>query len=402
MKAEAQLMHPTRSVPRATFAVIALVLAACGAAASPSPSTPASLTPSPTAISSANPNSLLPDGIWQVELSKSDLLTAGASPEAVDGVYRWTFDGSHARIEVSLSTGDVQCDADASSDGDVVVLTYLPGSICEGEVDRLRWTVDPAGLNFTLLKTNAGFKDNRAYLEAKPWQLVDGDPSLAFPSAVPAGTGKSLNVGCSPDAPCKLSAGTWTLTGQFSFIVGMQVTVPDGWQSTEQDAGEFNLWPNDHPNDHLFMVKDIAAVRSDGSMKQVEGVPQTEEGLISFWRQDPNLVVSKSTSTTIGDGIDATAYVITVSRDAKFKDPGCPAYPRCADFFTDPAHWDGGVYGIGAPAAVRLYFAAIGSGADEHLLVIGLEGENPAALERLTKDATPIIDSIRLPSTMAE
>jgi hypothetical protein len=209
-----------------------------------------------------------------------------------------------------------------------------------------------------------------------------------------------LNVGCSPDAPCVLSAGTWTLTGQFSFILDMELTVPDGWQSTEQDAGEFNLWPLAHPNDHLFMVRDIAVVRSDGSMEQVEGVSPTEDGLVRYWRQDPNLVVSKPMATRIADGIDATSYVIRVSSKAKFKDPGCPAYPRCADLFTDPAHWEGGVYGIGAPAAVRLYFATIGSGADEHLLVIGLEGENPAALERLTADATPIIDSIRLSSTI--
>jgi hypothetical protein len=148
------------------------------------------------------------------------------------------------------------------------------------------------------------------------------------------------------------------------------------------------------------MARDIAAVRSDGSMKQVAGVPQTEAGLIAHWRQDPNLVVSEPMSTTIADGMPATSYVISVSHDAKFKDPGCPAYPRCADFFTDPAHWAGGVYGIGAPAVVRLYFATIGSGDNQHLLVIGLEGENPAALNRLTKDAAPIIDSIRMPSVI--
>ena len=63
-----------------------------------------------------------------------------------------------------------------------------------------------------------------------------------------------LLAGCSDGAPCELSAGTWTLTGDYSFILGMEVTVPDGWRSLEQDAGEFTLFPLDHPNDHIFMV----------------------------------------------------------------------------------------------------------------------------------------------------
>lgn len=209
-----------------------------------------------------------------------------------------------------------------------------------------------------------------------------------------------LNVGCSDDSPCRLSAGTWELTGRFSFILGLQVTLPDGWQSLEQDAGEFSLWPLDHPKDHLFMARDIAAVRSNGSMSLAPGVPETEEGLIAYWRSDPNLVVSQPEPATIGDGITATTYVISVSPTAKFEDPGCPAYPLCADLFTDPAHWEGGAYGIGAPTAVRLYFATIGSGSQEHLLVIGLEGEDEAAMTRLTRDAAPIIASIRLPATI--
>ena len=59
--------------------------------------------------------------------------------------------------------------------------------------------------------------------------------------------------------------------------------------------------------------------------------------------------------------------------------------------------WDG-VYGVGAPAAVRLYLATIGSGDDRHLFVVGLEGEDEA-LARLTQDAAPIIASIRVPAS---
>jgi hypothetical protein len=227
-------------------------------------------------------------------------------------------------------------------------------------------------------------------------------PSVGAPgSASGTPTAMPLQAGCSDAAPCNLSAGTWTLEGEFAFIPGMEVTVPDGWRSTEQDLGEFNLWPLDHPADHLLMVKDPAAVTSDGSVQIVPGIPQTAEGLTSNWRDDPNLVVSPSTPTTIAGGIDAITYVITVSPAAQNKDPGCPVHPLCADLFTDPKHWGGGVYGIGAPAAVRLYLATVASGGDSHLLLIGLEGEDEAALERLTQDAAPIIESIRLPSDIA-
>jgi hypothetical protein len=380
---------------RLLAALLALILAACAGAASPGAGSPSNI---PTHGSGASPTGLLPEGSWQVQLSSSELSAAGA-PESMlaEGLYTWTFDEKRARISAPSTWGTpIVCEAEASRDGSAVILTYPQDSGCGAGTDRIQWTLDAAGLHFKLLETTGDFDGNRAYLEAKPWQPVEPES----PNQPALGAGTALKVGCSESSPCRLSAGTWTLTGQFSFILGMKLTVPDGWQSQEQDAGEFNIWPLDHPRDHLFMVRDIAAVRSDGSMEQVAGVAQTEDGLIGFWRRDPNLVVSQPMPTTIANGIDATTYVISVSRKAQFKDPGCPAYPRCADFFTDPAHWDGGVYGIGAPAEVRLYFATIGSGVDEHLLVIGLEGANARALERLTHDTRPIIDSIRMPSTI--
>jgi len=208
-----------------------------------------------------------------------------------------------------------------------------------------------------------------------------------------------LHVGCD-DIPCTLSAGTWVLDGEFSFILGMEFTVPDGWESREQDAGEFNLFPLAHPDDHFFMAKDIAAVKSDGSLALAPNVPRTADGIEAYWRSDPNLVVSPSEPATIGDGIPATTFVVTVSPDAAFIDPECPVYPQCADFFTDPRFWDGGVYGIGAPAAVRIYFATIPNGSSRHhLLLVVLEGADEAALEALTEETAPIIQSLRFPES---
>ena len=215
------------------------------------------------------------------------------------------------------------------------------------------------------------------------------------PSMSEAPTDRIIDASCS-QSPCRLSAGTWTLEGQHTFILGMEVTVPDGWQSLESDAGEFNLFPLDHPDDHLFMVKDIAAMTTDGTGQLVPDVPSTANGLWAYWRDDPNLVVSEQEPTTIAGGLDAVTFTVEVSPGAQFADPGCPVYPRCADMFTDPKYWDG-PYGVGAPAVVRFYMATAMNGDEPYLFVVGLEGEDEAALERLTADAAPIIESIRLP-----
>jgi hypothetical protein len=124
---------------------------------------------------------LLPDGIWEVELTRGDLLDAGSPRDgALAGVYRWTFDGPRARISVDFErSDDIQCDADASPVSEGVRLEYRPGP-CGGEVDLLTWTLDSDGLRFSLLETNAGFAGNKAYLEAMPWQSVADDASLSW------------------------------------------------------------------------------------------------------------------------------------------------------------------------------------------------------------------------------
>lgn len=145
------------------------------------------------------------------------------------------------------------------------------------------------------------------------------------------------------------------------------------------------------------MVKDIAAIKTDGSLEVVPDIRRTAEGLTTYWRHDPNLVVSPSKSTTIADGIEATTYVITISPNGKFLDKGCPVYPRCGDLSR--------TQGIGAEGAMAsglrgpsAYLATVGTGGESHLFVIGLEGQNMAALTHLAEEAAPIIGSIRLPS----
>ncbi len=51
----------------------------------------------------------------------------------------------------------------------------------------------------------------------------------------------------SPSRPCQFTAGTYQTYGRWAFLPGLTMSIPDGWNSTEQDAGEFNLINPDFP-----------------------------------------------------------------------------------------------------------------------------------------------------------
>lgn len=165
-------MHSVHLARRLVALFVTLMLAACGTAASPS-SGPESGAATPSSMSSATPTTLLPQGTWQVELSSSDLAAAGA-PDYAPGTYGWTFAGTHAHITAPAPWGGlIQCDAEASPVWDGVTLNYGQDSGCGAGTDRIQWTLDDAGLHLTLLETTGNFRENRAYLEAKPWQRVE-------------------------------------------------------------------------------------------------------------------------------------------------------------------------------------------------------------------------------------
>jgi hypothetical protein len=233
-----------------------------------------------------------------------------------------------------------------------------------------------------------------------PSLAAQSEPSAAEPSptASAVAIAMPLLVGCSHEVPCPLSAGRWALSGQYSFILGMEISLPDGWESHEQDAGEFNLYRVGDPETAIVMVKDIAAVINDGSGDLAPGIPRTAEGLTSFWQEHPDLVVTEPTPTTIAGGIPASTFVIGISPDAQSGDALCPSNPLCADLFIDPRYWDA-PFGYVAPYVARFYLATIGNGDGEHVLAIILMAADAAALEHLTEEARPMIDSIRLPDT---
>jgi lysophospholipase L1-like esterase len=163
--------------------VTAVLLLATGAVA-----TASAASPPPTPLTAPSPletpATLPPDGTWQVELSEADLSAAGWSPDVTPpGTYSWIFGDGHARIELQDEAGVlmIACEATMVPVEDRVRLTYAGGA-CGGEVDDVRWRLDPEGLHLSLVTTNAPVEQQRAYLETKPWQAVE-------PSSPPASDG---------------------------------------------------------------------------------------------------------------------------------------------------------------------------------------------------------------------
>jgi hypothetical protein len=234
-------------------------------------------------------------------------------------------------------------------------------------------------------------------------------PSAAAATPIPIGTDlNECSAGspchCTPDKPCQFGGGTYATSGQWAFLPGLTVTIPSGWHSTEQDAGEFNVLNTRYGNSGLFFWRDMIPTDPDGN--QLAAVPSTPQGLADWFKANPNLTVTDPESVTIGRGIEATTFTFTTAPGARNTDPGCPDYPPgaavCFGVFTDPVRWDGSWYTASAHAT-RLYLASIGPDTSPHLLVVAVLGtiEAPstetdpvAELERIEAAVQPILDSL--------
>ncbi len=93
---------------------------------------------------------------------------------------------------------------------------------------------------------------------------------------------------CDSQTPCWFTAGTYQTYGRWAFLPGLTMYIPDGWNSTEQDAGEFNLHNPDFPDGSgLFFWRDVIPVEPDGS--HVMTVPSTVAGMTNWLRADHRL-----------------------------------------------------------------------------------------------------------------
>ena len=172
--------------------------------------------------------------------------------------------------------------------------------------------------------------------------------------------------------------------------------IPDGWNSTEQDAGEFNLQNPDFPEGSgLFFWRDVIPVEPDGT--HITTVPSTVAGITSWLSANHRLRVSDPMKVVIGKGLDTTTMVVDVPDATVNKDQTCDFAPKeaCIPILTDPAHWDG-AWTVVSGESSRYYLADIGPASDRHLLVVAVVAQADPATERLRLEraVAPILDSL--------
>jgi hypothetical protein len=236
-------------------------------------------------------------------------------------------------------------------------------------------------------------------------------PSAVAATPIPIGT--ALNecsngspCQCAHDSPCQFRGGTYATFGQWAFLPGLTMTIPGGWYSTEQDAGEFNVLHSRYGQGGLFFWRDMIPVDLDGN--HLVDVPSTPEGLTDWFVANPNLTVTDPESVNLGRGTEAITFTFTTAPGAvnPNQDPNCPDYPPgaavCFPLITDPVHW-GGSWDTASAHAIRLYLASIGPVSSPHLLLVAVLGtvEAPSTetdpfveLQRIEAAVQPILDSL--------
>ena len=221
----------------------------------------------------------------------------------------------------------------------------------------------------------------------------------AEPTPIPIWTGLAERVpgapgSCDHPSPCQFTAGTYQTYGRWAFLPGLTMSIPDGWNSTEQDAGEFNLINPDFPEGSgLFFWRDVIPVEPDGT--HITTVPSTVAGITSWLRANHRLRISDPMEVVIGKGLATTTFVVDVAGGAVNKDHPCSelgAKATCFDILTDPAHWDG-AWTVASIESCRYYLAAIGPDADRHLLIVAVVTLTSERL-RFERAVAPILDSL--------
>jgi hypothetical protein len=242
----------------------------------------------------------------------------------------------------------------------------------------------------------------------------------------PAGDVVQLEVGCEPGlVRCEnLPAGTYETSGRFAFLPGLTVTLPAGWSSAEQDAGEFMVHQAADVDQAraIFFWSDLVPW-VDGAARLDLGTSASE--FAEYLLGDARLTVVEGPSRNFNvRGLDSLAVVGTVlarslrvivsasaQPDADLSD--CPHEAACVNVFIDPDHWgrpanlnrgiDAPVAGCPCSQAWRLYIASVGGELDPHMFVVAVEAVGPdplAALSDWEAVVEPIIASVLIPAVV--
>lgn len=183
--------------------------------------------------------------------------------------------------------------------------------------------------------------------------------------------------------PGSLPAGVYTTT---YFPSQLTLTVGDGWSSTEDSTGEFQLGrPGLAGEPSLLFWQDVVPVAFDASPVADPGPTATD--LLEWLRSNESLSVADIPPITI-DGVSAPGVSIAVADGAANGEPGCPA-KVCINVLDFPL-WD-------VPWTVTPFEDVVlwtFDRPDENRIVI-VARASEGFLEPFKADATPVLESIR-------
>jgi hypothetical protein len=253
---------------------------------------------------------------------------------------------------------------------------------------------------------------------------ITGEPA-ARPFGVPSNA-EPLVFGCEGGMPrcTDLAPGTYYTAGTWAFMPGLAFTLPVGWSSLANEAGELELHATADGTNDIMIWRDVVPWVDDRAAIALASDP---EAWVAWLQSDPRLVVSEPERVVIGSRIDATltnsgrndlqaiAVTVGVAPEAANEEPDCPG-AACVQILIDERHW-GEPFSIardqmdevGCPctAAFRFYFASIGYASHPHLLVVALTAFGPNAdreadMARLQAAAQPILDSLIVPPLIVD
>ena len=210
----------------------------------------------------------------------------------------------------------------------------------------------PSGPQATALPT-ATATASAVATQAPPTSTSTTNPT---PSPIGHAAGVTpLEHGCGADvARCiNMPGATYETSGTWAFLRGLTVTLPTGWSSAEQDAGEFELHQATDRDQisEIYFWRDVVAW-VDGAPKPELGT--TPDALAAYLLSDPRITVVEGPSRTFNvrgpdslsptSTVQARSFSVIVSKSAVTA-PGtfgdCPE-EACIGILSDVDHWDGG------------------------------------------------------------
>jgi hypothetical protein len=286
----------------------------------------------------------------------------------------------------------------AVSDGTTLTFTSThEGSGCRaGDVGRYGFAISPGG---SVLTVRAGEDDCASRAVAAPgtwYRVVCTNEADGCLGELEAGTYPSQYI--EPRLP---TGGRWA--PRFGALT---YTVPGGWSNSTDWPKSLSLTPTvDYrtedaagPKDgnlhEIFLFTQPRAAVQDASCASTMDttVGTSVDELLGWLRRRPAIAMTTSTPITI-DGKDGLMVDVQLSDSWTDRCPGDPE-PSALLFTQEGDREDGYTLGIVGNERMRLILLDLGDG---NVLGIAIDSSDPDRFNDLVTQATPIVESLRIP-----